>query len=297
MINDRKFLIILSAGSRSVTLSGWWKPSADGFIISSGKITGLWDTPAAKTNLQERQTGNGAYDITGAEVLYSARTVTIPFTIERTATVTVGQARGHLNALAGRLVTCTVIEPGGSTYLTGYVGVDYSGYDCDSSDTGSITLTCPRPERLSVQPHEITLWPTSTGNIGLQYSSTGGGLVYPISYGKQATDDRSSGVLPNSGSTLAYPVLTAHGQFSDGVQIDWHDSDGRSGSLWWQGHVGQVPLVLDCRSRTASIGGVDQSSGLARRAFPSVPAGGSLSLALRAGGTGYVSVASHDTWI
>ena len=58
-----------------------------------------------------------------------------------------------------------------------------------------------------------------------------------------------------------------------------------------------TPVTLDCLSRTASVAGVDASRLLSARGFPSVPAGGEVTLALTGTGTGTVAVEWRDTYI
>ena len=56
-------------------------------------------------------------------------------------------------------------------------------------------------------------------------------------------------------------------------------------------------LILDSRTRTASVNGVDVSETLISRGFPTVPPQGGLSLLLRTVGGGWVDVESHDTYL
>lgn len=74
--------ITFDGGGAHITLAGSYRgvswPQA---IITSDEIDGLDSTPTAKVSLTERQTANGAHDVTDGEVVYSARTVTIPFAI------------------------------------------------------------------------------------------------------------------------------------------------------------------------------------------------------------------------
>lgn len=127
-------------------------------------------------------------------------------------------------------------------------------------------------------------------------------LSYPISYSdpaKKPTDTVSGQnvvSLTNSGSTPAFPTLTAYAPL-DSVRIDWVASDGTSGTLAWSGSMGSLPLVFDCRDHVVSSGSLDRTSRLTSRGFPRVPAHGSVRLVLMSAGTGYVTAVSHDTWI
>ena len=68
-----------------VTLSATGVPDAviDGSADARGMIlrglSGWLGTPAAKVDLTERLVGDGAHDVQDAQVLYSARTVTIEY--------------------------------------------------------------------------------------------------------------------------------------------------------------------------------------------------------------------------
>jgi hypothetical protein len=120
---------------------------------------------------------------------------------------------------------------------------------------------------------------------------TGKGLSYPLNYGTGGVTSNVE-LLINQGSSKAYPVLTVTGNFPNGVQIQWGGN-----ALQYDGAIGAVPLILDSRSQTASMGGVDVSRNLSRRDFPVVPADGSVSLRLMSAGTGWVTAVCRDTYI
>ena len=120
---------------------------------------------------------------------------------------------------------------------------------------------------------------------------TGKGLSYPLSYGTAGADSNVA-LLLNHGSSTAFPVLTVTGSFPSGIQIQWGGN-----ALQYDGAIGAVPLILDSRSQTASMGGVDVSRNLSRRDFPTVPAAGSVSLRLMSAGTGWVTAVCRDTYI
>ena len=120
---------------------------------------------------------------------------------------------------------------------------------------------------------------------------TGKGLSYPLKYGTAGASSNVA-LLLNNGSSTAFPVLTVTGSFPNGVQIQWGGN-----ALQYDGVVGAVPLILDSRSQTASMGGVDVSRNLSRRDFPTIPAAGSVSLRLMSAGTGWVTAVCRDTYI
>lgn len=190
-----------------------------------------------------------------------------------------------------------VVDGGEDTYCEqGYVSVTQaSDYRPGSIADSTITLVFERPERLSSQPQRCQLLPSiESDHVGLSYGDSGKGLAYPLSYGKAAVDARNVCTLTNNGSSRAYPVFTVQGPWPSGVQLTF---PGLGMSLDYAESVGNVPLVLDSRSRTASIGGLDVSRNLRQRGFPTVQPGGSLAVNLQSIGNGYVSVECHDTYM
>ena len=91
---------------------------------------------------------------------------------------------------------------------------------------------------------------------------------------------------------LAYPLN--YGLKLDGVRLDF---PGTQQSIVCDQTVRDVPLVLDCRSRTAQLGGQDVSRQLEQRGFPTIPAGGSLRVTLSNLGTGFVDCSVRDTYM
>ena len=170
-----------------------------------------------------------------------------------------------------------------------------SDYRSGSIADSTITIVFERPERLSSTPQRYQLLPSiESDHVGLSYGDSGKGLAYPLSYGKAAVDARNVCTLTNNGSSRAYPVFTVQGPWPNGVQLTF---PGLNMSLDYAQAVGNVPLVLDSRSRTASIGGLDVSRNLRQRGFPIVQPGGSLAVNLQSIGNGYVSVECHDTYM
>lgn len=262
-----------------------------GMIITQDKLQGLWDSPALKTQLTERQTGDGAH--TPGDILYSARTVTIPFAFIPGAGETVSGWRNQVNRLLHHTVTLLIDDNGEHTQLHGHMSVAYSGVRNDEADTGTITLVCPDPRRLSQQAESIVLWPSRGLWGGLIYQS---GLAYPVTYGKAATDQRNIGILTNNGNSPASPLLAIYGM-SDGAQINWVDTHNRTHTLSYDGWTGANPAIIDCHDRTARILTTDETSHLSARDFPVIPPGSTIRLELVSAGAGYVTASCHDTYM
>lgn len=281
----------LTFGDRTVRLNGGGEPSSDGLYVSSDGIEGWYSTPDAKVSMTEMQTGDGAHAVEEQAILYSARTVTLHW-------AAVGGSRDE--ALAGdlallssahRLVRLRVVDASSDTYATGYTQVSADAGVATSAMTGAVTIVCADPRRYSTQAHRMQLGTSSETPGGLYYGS-GEGLVYDIGYGGTPETLQNYGTLANNGTSASYPVITATGQIDAGMRLDWE-----GGSVAYSQPVGYVPVVFDSLTRTANVAGLDVSRNLTSRAFPEVPANGSISLSLQAAGTGWVNVEWHDTYI
>ena len=281
-------------GDRTVLLAGSKRQDRpDGLGITTEGVEGWRSTPEAKVTLTERASGDGAHDIAPSEILYSARTVTIHWVALAEQHDAVIASLNLLLSAAGQLVRLRVVDGADDTYATGYVTVSSDAAWHEGRMVGTMTVVCPRPERLSWLSTDVQVYPVSSTSGGLFYGDKGLGLVYPLSYGTDAGSPQSVALLRNAGSAMAYPVITVTGPMPDGVLLV--GSDGRS--VQWSGSVGRVPLVLDSRTQTASMGGVDVSRLLTRRGFPLVPAGRSLSVQLMTPGDGWATISVHDTYM
>ena len=277
--------------------NGKSNPSKDGLVVTKEEIQGLWSAPASKTTTEERQTGNGAHDVSSGRVLYSSRTVTIPFGIATRSHEAVQKARNLINTMMGQSdVTLTVNDGSDEFFLQGFITPAYSDKWNETTDTGSITMVCVNPEKQSTFEQYMTLLPTRGTSGGLRYGDDGQGLEYPLSYGKHETDARNHGVLVNSGTTRAFPVITAYGPF-ESLRLDWRDNTGRNQTLTYESYIGRVPLIIDTYSMSANIGGTNVSQNLGRRGFPTIPKGGDLAVTLMSAGTGWVTISSRDTYL
>lgn len=279
---------------RTVLLAGSKRQERpDGLGITTDGVEGWRSTPEAKVTLTERASGNGAHDIAPSDILYSARTVTIHWVALAEQHDAVIASLNLLLSAAGQLVRLRVVDGADDTYATGYVTVSSDAAWHEGRMVGTMTVVCPRPERLSWLSTDVQVYPVSSTSGGLFYGGKALGLVYPLSYGTDAGSPQSVALLRNRGSATAYPVITVTGPMPDGVLLV--GSDGRS--VQWSGSVGRVPLILDSRTQTASMGGVDVSRLLTRRGFPLVPAGGSLSVQLMTPGDGWATISVHDTYM
>lgn len=289
--------VILTADGESVTLHGG---AFAGHGIALTGLSGWYQTPDAKVTVTPRGQGDGGHDIVADNVMYDARVVTVGYRIiagsDREEAL---RQLALLDKLVHRLVTCRVIDDGQDTCCSG-------GYYVRSLEqkiqnplwqnlSGDITLVFERPERLSTTAQRCQLLPSiESDRVGLSYGPAARGLAYPLSYGMAAVDARNVCTLMNNGSSRAYPVFTVQGPWPDGVQLTF---PGLDMSLDYAQAVGSVPLVLDSRSRTASIGGLDVSRNLRQRGFPTVPPGGSTAVNLQSVGDGYVTVECRDTYM
>lgn len=267
---------------------------AQGLHVSKEAVKGLWSAPSVKTSLTERQTGDGAFP--AGDVLYSARTVTLPFVIVGYDHAVIQQYRDMIGRLMGvRNVRMTVWDGAKPPfYVDGFIEPSYSDIFERNGDTGSIDITCVDPRRYSVETHDGIVNTTGETGGGLNYNG-GKALEYPIDYG--ASVNNSIMTLENKGSYKSYPTLTLNGTLNDPVRIAWNRDDGHNGEIVFNSSVGYIPVVLDCERRSANIGGLDVTYRLGGSSFPYINPNGALSLRLLATGSGWMSVSSHDIWM
>ena len=300
MSTDYPELVELSNGTETLTFDGGENASPDDDVLLIGEdgIEGWFESPDDKTVMSERGQGDGAHDVWASDILYSARVVTLHFIVSAHGRQGVVRLLNRVRRVcAHSKVRVRLYDGGYDCYATGRATVKASAkYARDGwLDDCTITVTCERPEILSSSPHRFQLLPSvDSDHLGLRYGDGGKGLQYPLSYGQAATDSRNVGTLVNDGSSRAYPVFTVTGPWPDGVRLAFPNLNT---VLDYSQPVGAVPLVLDSRSRTASIGGLDVSRNLRSRGFPTVPAGGSVSVNLTSTGSGWVDVEVHDTWM
>ena len=284
---------ILYIGDNQVRLRGAGTDDDECVYVDRDGIEGWLSAPEVKTEPVERMWGNGAHDVAAEDISYAARTVTLHLDLVSNARERLLGMASLLSRAAGRLVRLRVVDGGQDTFVEGYVRPEYGATWSNQVLTGTLTLVCPRPERLSWLSQDVLLYPGASLSGGLSYGGKGLGLAYPLSYGADADSPQSVALLRNAGSATAYPTVTVTGPMPEGVLLV--GSDGRA--LQWSGSVGRVPLVLDCRTQTASMGGVDVSRLLTRRGFPSIPAMGSLSVQLMSPGSGWATVSVRDTYL
>lgn len=282
----------LSADGLSVRLNGTGGPSTDGLCVSADGIEGWYSTPDAKVSMTEMQTGDGAHAIQEQDVLYSARTVTVEWFSSGGSRAGALAGVERLLSLAHRLVTLRVVDADSDTWATGYVQVGVDAGVANGIETGTLTVVCADPRRYSTEAHRLQMLPSTYGTSGGLSYGEGGGLVYDLTYGEFEGTLQNVATLTNAGTSTAYPTITVNGTIYAGLTVS-HDS----GSVTYSQQVGGVPLVLDSLTRTASVGGLDTSRYLTSRGFPTVPAGGSVTLRFMATGSGWVTVEWHDTYV
>lgn len=260
--------------------------------LHASGLAGWYGTPDGKWDLTERQLGDGAFAIEPSQVAYSSRTVTVDgYALGRTRAEAVSSL-APLGAMAHRLVSIAVDDGVAETYATGALTAEVGKGVRGGAVTFTLTVVCPDPRRYGTTPRRAYLSPGASAGALAWQADAPHGLAWPLSYGGGGAVANVA-TLRNEGTSTAYPTITASGDM-DGLVI----TDTATGAqLAWDGHVGAQPVTLDCLSRTASVAGVDASRLLSARGFPSVPAGGEVTLALSATGSGTVCVEWRDTYI
>ncbi|RSX46123.1 hypothetical protein [Bifidobacterium castoris] len=320
-----------------VTLSAPGIPDAliDGSADAHGMIlrglSGWLTTPVAKVDVSERLSGDGAHDVQAAQILYSARTVTIEYRLLADTADDRQQVldmQTHLRMFLHRSTRIRVQDGGHDLYCEGYVDSIDSEQSVQNVNwqflAGQMSIVCTRPELLSTLSRGCQLQCASLedGSGGLSYYpqedflATGwegdpnnsvsvlfdtlegdDGLHYPLTYylDDDETSASNTGVVTNNGSSRAYPVFRVHGPMPDGVDLEFPGTGLRLCTSL-PVYAGS-PLILDSRTRTASVNGVDVSETLLDRGFPIVPPQGGLSVLLRTVGNGWIDIESHDTYM
>jgi len=281
----------ISKGSDIVRIGG--DGTVAGAALNARSLKGWWSTPSEKVSMTERESGDGAHDVEPEAVLYSARTVTLEVEAGGRNRLEVQESMEALLRMAHGIVALRVVDGLSDTYCSGFLSTEVRAAKATNGyEDVTVTVRCPNPERLSSVRRRGFLNPSREGFGGLVYDS--GVLAFPLSYGAGAGSVRSVCTVENRGTSTAYPLISASGYMPQGFVL----TDVATGDqLEYSQAVGVSPVVIDCRSRTASVLAVDVTRNVTRRSFPTVGPGGTLTLSLSASGTGTVEVSVRDTYV
>lgn len=277
----------LSAGERTVILGDG---SSLGANITDKGIKGWYGTPDPKWALTERQSGDGAHAVSQPAILYSARVVTIAIRFEGETPEDALAARDELAALAHQHVELEVDDGHSVTSAVGMLSLDCDMERFERRIPATVEIVCADPRRYGAL-RTAYLSPSAGGEGGLVFDSDAN-LQYPIQFAGDVSDSNSA-TISNEGTSPAYPTMTATGSFPAGIRLT-----GSFGALEYAAPIGTgAPVVLDSRTETASVLGVDATRSLSSRDFPVVMPGESMTISLLAAGTGTVSVELRDTYV
>lgn len=273
------------------------------YFLEEG-ITGWYSTPDLKVSTVERGNGDGAHDVPESVIDYATRTVQVHV-------AAMGGDRGEtmrewdkIRQFAHRMVRLRLVDDTRDAYVDGMFQLEGPAEWEKDWMQGVLTVVCNRPEILATIPSTGQMLPSqvNVGGGGLSYNPSElttlagtSGLRYPLTYMTVERIEQPNQVtLTNRGTSDAYPVFVCNGPMPDGVDLVVEGT-----GLWLKCSqpVYGEPLILDSRSRTATVGGLDVSRTLVSRGFPVVPAGGSITVTLRTTGTGWVDASMHDTWM
>lgn len=267
-------------------------PEKRGLFVTDDGIEGWDSAPTPKVSMTEKQTGDGAHDISGNDILYSARTVIINFRAHGDNRDDVLALIDQVASACHNLVKLRIVDADRDLYCMGYTEHSIEAEWNDRWGVGSLTVVCPDPIKKSTDVHRIQLSPTSSGSGGLYYGEDGEGLSYPLSYGIFAENANNLGTLVNNGTSKSYPIITVNGEMNGGFILDF---GGRS--LSYSQPVGAVPLVFNSKNRIASIAGLDVSRNIVSRGFPELGPGESMSVSFLGAGSGWVDIEWNDAYI
>lgn len=291
------------------------------YFLEEG-ITGWYSTPDLKVSTVERGSGDGAHDIPESCIDYATRTVQAHIAAMGGNRAETLRLWDSVRRFSHRNVRLRLVDDERDAYVEGMFQLEGPAEWDGEFMQGVLTVVCNRPEILAAQPQTGQLLPVDTAGRGqgglsynqkllsthwlgepnnsvsvLKYPDLSGtkGLRYPLTYAGPHTSLQSNQlVLENHGTSRAYPVFTCNGPMPNGVDLVVEGT-----GLWLKCSqpVYGEPLILDSRSRTASVGGLDVSRTLEQRGFPVVEPGGSITVTLRTAGTGFVNVLVRDTWM
>lgn len=275
------------------------------YFLEEG-ITGWYSTPDLKVSTVERGSGDGAHDVPESCIDYATRTVQAHIAAMGGNRAETLRLWDSVRRFSHRNVRLRLVDDERDAYVEGMFQLEGPAEWDGEFMQGVLTVVCNRPEILAAQPQTGQLLPVDTAGRGqgglsynqkLQYPDLSGtkGLRYPLTYAGPRTSLQSNQlVLENHGTSRAYPVFTCNGPMPNGVDLVVEGT-----GLWLKCSqpVYGEPLVLDSRSRTASVGGLDVSRTLEQRGFPVIEPGASITVTLRTAGTGFVNALVRDTWM
>lgn len=247
-------------------------------------VEGWWGGAPVSHRVTDKPAAPGVWIGTSS---HSARSVTLAGVLVGPTQQAVAAALDTLNALADLDDAPLQVETPAGVRIA-WVRRDsetLTSWASDLAVTFSVSLIAADPRLYGPVQRTVVLPVSQVG--GIRYP-----LTYPLRY--HGVGAQSSTLLVNAGNAAAPVRLVAHGPLPDGVRVVL---GSRTLAFDMPLFAGQS-VVLDGRSRTASIGGVDMSQHLSRREWVDVPAGGSLRVSLvgRTGG-GWVDVEWADTWL
>lgn len=263
------------------------------FVASTREaLDGWYSTPDEKVESTERQSGHGAFAITDDMVLYSARSVTIDLLALGYSRAEVVGLMEQVQRFAGKVFRVRVVDGGRDTYAEGYLATEWDAVRWGNVATAALTIVCPDPRRYATEGTQAFLSPMTGADGGFMFDIDSGVVLSQPFQWAGDTEGGNVAVIENNGTTTAYPTLTVGGYWPNGVIINTD-----SGQLSYGVRLYYQNLVLDSKSRTASINGVDVTRNLVSRDFPAVEPGETLRLSCNSAGTGGITVSIRDTYI
>lgn len=250
---------------------GFERPSAGGLIVEGGGgLDGWYDLPGVKTKLSEREGADGAHAVQGRDLVYSARTVTASIAyLGDTRGFAVRQVYERINALNRRIVSVRVRDVD-DTFVTGYVETSF-GPKWQTTGIFELTVTATDPVRYAWDEQTAVL-SASARRGALTYD-----ITYPITYVGLDVGLSQTGIVTNMGNVGTAPVITVEGSGPGGFTL--LDSTGRA-IVYSETVYSGTPVIVDCRNRVVLVNGQNRTTALTRREWPTLPAGGALSMTL-----------------
>lgn len=288
------YVELSSDGPATIHAPGATDGVTPGIYVAAAGIEGWESAPDLRTTATERQTGDGAHDVPASEIHYQSRTLTCHFVCYGTSRDAIMTYVRMLRSFCHRQVRIRVVDGGLDRHCDGRCRPEFVATWSRRTCACTLTVVCDRPALLSTADFTGTMTPATGNGGGLVFAGSSHVLQWPLSFGAGAIRTGNVCTLTNSGTIPADVIITASGDMPQGLAIT-NVSTGRQ--LAYGQAVTWQPVTFDSRTRTASVAGVDVSRGLTSRDFPTVPAGGSVTLSLQASGAGVVTATCHDTYI
>ena len=245
-------------------------PSASGWVYNNATLDAWYALPAVDLSVTKRPNAHGAYGL--GQIFAKEHRPIVNGQYYGASAADALTARARLNALFsdGRSVTMRVTDELGATTREVWLiesaptfRYDFSHFPFD------VVLVAPDPRRYGPVESSSDGMPSGGGGLFWNLGTAPSGLFFD--WGAEGVAGQVSYL--NSGSAVTYPRIEVGGpgSFSDGFRVTEVET-GRELIFNRALNTGEV-VVLDSRTKRATIGSGDVTAFLSSRDWFSIPAG------------------------